>query len=169
MFCLLIFLFLCLNIPEYVWESPTECNIDQCIVCIHSKWWNPTLNEQIYHFAPWVVCKGSWVEVKLCHGHRVFGCYPQSAPDQRENCHVWKAWIQTQCSTEWAEVLQVIWSDPLLYCVRELFEQTNQNSNRQIKPLTANTICGITWVPGPVVGAGESSLNARWDVQITQV
>lgn len=48
----------------------------------------------MYQFAPRVGIfvgterKGSWVAVKLCLGHRLFGCYLQSAPDQRENRHV---------------------------------------------------------------------------------
>lgn len=104
-----------------------------------------------------IECKGSWVEVKLCHGHHPFGSYLQLAADRCENRHVGKAWIQTHCRAERAEE----------HFKRENLCKQIKNPDWRVKPITANTINWIMRVPGPVIWAGESFLYARWDVQIT--
>lgn len=132
-------IFLYLNIPEYVRESQTKCNIDQTfcvysftVMKFHFKWAHISICPLEWGFFVGTECKGSWVAGKLCHGHRLFGCYLQSAPDQRENRHVWKAWIQTQRSTG-AEYEASL----CCTCKREIL---CKQIKRQTKPITANTI-----------------------------
>lgn len=97
--------YLHLNFPEYIQGQQTTCNIDHMFVVdsfkameFHCKW-----THIFFHFSPWwlffvgIEGKASWVEVKLCHGHRLL-------VDRLENHHVGKTWIPTHWRAERAEV-----------------------------------------------------------------